>query len=181
MSTKTAVLASLFLACSALAQAQDTPPSAPEAKPAATTADDRRPGSGPNPFTDCGIGAALFPTVGWAAVTSNVIWDIGITALTSATASPQTCSGKRVAAAIFINDTYEKLAEETARGQGEHLHAVLKLLGCDASRHALVIGVARGAMGDVVAMPGYATQRRLDKAADFYGIIENAVSNSCAA
>lgn len=181
MSTKKTVLASIFLACSAMAQAQDTPPSAPEAKPAAKTADDRRPGSGPNPFTDCGIGAALFPTVGWAAVTSNVIWDIGTTALTSATASPQTCSGKRVAAAIFINDTYEKLAEETARGQGEHLNAVLNILGCDSARHAAAIEAARGAMGEAVATPGYATQRRLDKAADFYGIVESAVSGRCAA
>jgi hypothetical protein len=180
MSMKKTVLASIFLACSALAQAQDTPSSAPDAKPAAAT-DDRRPGSGPNPFTDCGIGAALFPTVHWAAVTSNVIWDIGTTALTSATASPQTCSGKRVAAAIFINDTYEKLAEETARGQGEHLNAVLNILGCDGARHAVAIEAARGAMGEAVATPGYATQRRLDKAADFYGIVESAVSSRCAA
>lgn len=181
MSMKKTVLASILLACSALAQAQDTPSSAPETKPAVTADDDRRPGSGPNPFTDCGIGAALFPTVHWAAVTSNVIWDIGTTALTSATASPQTCSGKRVAAAIFINDTYEKLAEETARGQGEHLNAVLNILGCDSARHAVAIEAARGAMGEAVATPGYATQRRLDKAADFYGIVESAVSSRCAA
>lgn len=181
MSLKKAVLASLYLACTALAQAQDAQPSAAEAKPATTTADDRRPGSGPNPFTDCGIGAALFPNVHWAAVTSNVIWDIGTTAVTSATASPQTCSGKRVAAAIFINDTYEKLAEETARGQGEHLNAVLNILGCDSTRRAEVIDVARGAMSETVATPGYATQRRLDKAADFYGIVEAAAGHRCAA
>ena len=62
-------------------------------------------GSGPNPFTDCGIGAALFPDTHWAAVTSNVIWDVGTTALTSATASPETCSGAKVEAAMFINET----------------------------------------------------------------------------
>ena len=33
-------------------------------------------GSGPNPYTDCGIGAALFSDTHWAAVTSNVIWDL---------------------------------------------------------------------------------------------------------
>ena len=50
-----------------------------------------KPGSGPNPFSDCGIGAALFPDTSWAAVTSNITWDIGTTALTSATMSPGTC------------------------------------------------------------------------------------------
>ena len=35
-----------------------------------------------NPYTDCGIGAALFPNTNWAAVTSNVIWDAGTTAVT---------------------------------------------------------------------------------------------------
>ena len=48
-------------------------------------ADPKAPGSGPNPYTDCGIGAALFPNTHWAAATSNVIFDLGITAITSAT------------------------------------------------------------------------------------------------
>src|SRR5688572_5993856 len=63
-------------------------PTAPEAakapEPAKAPAASKAPGAGPNPFSDCGIGAALFPKTGWAAVTSNVIWDIGTTALTSA-------------------------------------------------------------------------------------------------
>jgi hypothetical protein len=36
-------------------------------------------GSGPNPYSDCGIGAALFKDTEWAAVTSNVTWDLGTT------------------------------------------------------------------------------------------------------
>ena len=51
-----------------------------------------------NPYVDCGIGAALFPNTDWAAVTSNVIWDAGTTALISATASEDTCSGGDVSA-----------------------------------------------------------------------------------
>ena len=67
------------------------------------------PGSGPNPFSDCGIGAALFPETKWAAVTSNVIWDVGTTAVASATMSPQTCSGKQAKTAAFIYHTYDSL------------------------------------------------------------------------
>jgi hypothetical protein len=142
-------------------------------------ADNKAPGSGPNPFTDCGIGAALFSDTKWAAVTSNIIWDIGITAIISATASPQTCQGNKVVAALFIRDTYANLAEETAAGQGEHLTTVLNIYGCDGSRHASAVKQIRGAMGQAVAAPGYVDQAPLVKDANFYSIIDNAVSTNC--
>src|SRR5258708_18836019 len=88
----------------------------------------KAPGSGPNPYTDCGIGAALFSDTKWAAVTSNVIWDLGTTAVISATASPQTCQGKKVAPARFIDATYPSLPEEPPPGHGEHLTPVLNTL-----------------------------------------------------
>jgi len=141
----------------------------------------KAPGTGPNPFSDCGIGAALFSETKWAAVTSNVIWDVGTTAVTSATASPQTCNGKRVAAAMFINDTYEKLAEETARGEGEHLTSLLNILECGGNRQPLAIEATRGEMADVVAQPGYASQDRTQKASRFYDAVEGAVSRNCSA
>jgi hypothetical protein len=147
---------------------------------AAQAADTKAPGSGPNPFTDCGIGAALFPTVGWAAVTSNVIWDVGTTAVISATASPQTCQGKKVAAALFIRDTFERLAEETAQGQGEHLATVLNLFECGAAQQTAAAEATRATMGAVVSQPGYEALPRLDKAARFYNAVELAASKSCA-
>ncbi|WP_374244577.1 DUF3015 family protein [Zoogloea sp.] len=136
-------------------------------------------GSGPNPYSECGIGAALFKDVHWAAITSNVIWDLGTTALTSATASPQTCNARQVKAALFIRDTYEQLAEETARGQGEHLATALNLFECDAAAHAAVIGDTRKSMGEAVAASGYATQPRLDKAAGLYRAIASSAAQRC--
>jgi len=144
-------------------------------------AEDKAPGSGPNPFSDCGIGAALFSETKWAAVTSNVIWDVGTTAVTSATMSPQTCSGKKVVAALFIRDTYDKLAEETASGQGEHLTTALTLFGCGAHQQAAAAQQVRGAMGRAVSAPGYVDRPSIDKAAGFYSIVETAASNACAA
>ena len=144
-------------------------------------AEDKTPGSGPNPFADCGIGAAIFSETKWAAVTSNVIWDLGITAVTSATMSPQTCSGKKVVAALFIRDTYDKLAEETATGHGEHLRTALNLFGCANAQHAEATHQVRGAMGRSVSAPGYVDRSSIDKAANFYTIIETAANTSCAA
>lgn len=141
----------------------------------------KAPGTGPNPFSDCGIGAALFSNTKWAAVTSNVIWDVGTTAVTSATASPQTCNGKQVAAAMFINDTYEKLVEETARGEGEHLTSLLNIFECGGNRQPFAIEATRGEMADVVAQPGYASQDRTQKASRFYDAVEGAVSRNCSA
>ncbi|WP_185268365.1 DUF3015 family protein [Halopseudomonas xiamenensis] len=142
-------------------------------------AQNKTPGSGPNPFTDCGIGAALFPNTHWAAVTSNVIWDIGITAVTSATASPQTCSGKTVETALFIRDTYDTLVEETARGEGEHLATVLNMMECDSSRHAAATQTARAAMTQQVISAEYSSQSQLAKAASFYSIIESSAALNC--
>jgi Protein of unknown function (DUF3015) len=144
-------------------------------------AQDKSAGSGPNPFTDCGIGAALFPETKWAAVTSNVIWDIGITAVVSATASPQTCSGKKVTAALFIRDTYDKLAEETAAGNGEHLSVAMAMFGCAAAAQQATALQVRSAMGTAVAAPGYVDKKPLDKAADFYAILDKAAGTSCTA
>jgi hypothetical protein len=146
----------------------------------AAYAQDKAPGSGPNPFTDCGIGAALFSETKWAAVTSNVIWDIGTTAVISATASPQTCSGKKVAALAFVGKTHNMLAEEAARGKGEHLVSVLNLLDCKPANQGAAIASIRAGMATVVAKPGYAGSAPLDKAANVYNVVEHAVASTCA-
>jgi hypothetical protein len=146
-----------------------------------STTDPKAPGSGPNPYTDCGIGAALFPNTHWAAVTSNVIFDLGITALTSATSSPQTCSGRKVEAAVFIHTTSDELMEETAAGGGEHVVTVLSLFGCDAVGDVGAIREVRNSMGQAVTAADYLSQTRVQKAARYYSAVERAASHSCTA
>jgi hypothetical protein len=92
--------------------------------------------AGPNPFKDCGIGAALFTNTPWAAVTSNIIWDVGTTAVISATASPETCSGSSYTAAIFINETYESLEQDLIQGEGEYINTLASIMSCDADTAA---------------------------------------------
>lgn len=136
-------------------------------------------GSGPNPFSDCGIGAALFPETAWAAVTSNVIWDVGTTAVTSATMSPQTCSAKKLKTALFIRDTYEQLAEDVARGEGRHIATALEMFQCGENSRKTAIDEIRADMGKAVAAPGYTELQHLEHAGQMYNIIEKAASRSC--
>ncbi len=144
-------------------------------------AENKPAGTGPNPFSDCGIGAALFPNTHWAAVTSNVIWDLGTTALTSATLSPHTCNGKDMAAARFIGETYARLAEETARGEGEHLATVLDILECSPARQPAAIERTRSYMLNNVMSSGYESRSDLEKASNYYDSVKSAVNESCTA
>jgi len=147
--------------------------------------EDKAPGSGPNPFSECGIGAALFPNTGWAAVTSNVIWDLGITGITSATASPETCQGSSVAAAHFINATYENVVADTARGEGEYLTTLLQIYDCDSASHADVIEAIRGNIGENLVQEGYAEMSELEKSEAYFLVIDSEVRtafvNNCSA
>lgn len=142
-------------------------------------------GTGPNPFSDCGIGAAIFTETKWAAVTSNIIWDFGITGTTSATASPETCKGKRVETAQFIIDNYDNLAEETAKGEGTHLVAMLGVLGCEESAHSAIIATVRQSMMNVVGQSSYVDQDLIKKSSDYYDAVISAVDgefeSSCTA
>ncbi|UTW10651.1 DUF3015 family protein [Marinobacterium rhizophilum] len=146
----------------------------------ATLAETKPVGSGPNPYVNCGIGAALFPTTHWAAVTSNIIWDLGTTAVTSATSSPETCNKRNVEVAQFILETYDNLAEETAQGQGQHLSAMLEILDCRESSQPAVISAVRRQMGEQLGVAGYAEQTRIEKAAIYYDAVNSAAAG-CAA
>ena len=75
------------------------------------------PAKAANPYSECGIGAAIFPKNGAAAAISNVIWDLGSTAVTSATLSPDTCSAETVDTAKFILETIDNLESDVAIGE----------------------------------------------------------------
>ena len=133
-------------------------------------------GSGPNPFSDCGIGAAIFSNHKVLAVTSNVIWDIGTTAVTSATASPETCQGKKATAARFIIESYDSLAEETAKGQGEHLATLMSILEVDQVNQAAVIASLRAEMAKKLAETDYTSSNKQEKSVEYYNSVMIALS-----
>jgi hypothetical protein len=86
-----------------------------------------------NAWQHCGLGAAIFPDNGTAAAVSNIIWDLGTTALTSQMSSEETCSGNRGQTVTFIKETFPALENDVAMGEGEYISAMLELRGCDAS------------------------------------------------
>lgn len=104
------------------------------------------PGEGPNPYSNCGIGGAIFPTVSWAAATSNVIWDLGTTAVSSATLSPETCNSKTVAMAEFIKGSYASLETDILNGRGDYLTSLSDVSGCNGEVSATFLGALRSGL-----------------------------------
>lgn len=104
---------------------------------------DGKAGEGPNPYSNCGIGGAIFPTVSWAAATSNVIWDLGTTAVSSATLSPETCNSKTVAMAEFIQGSYASLETDILKGRGDYLTGLSEVSGCSGEISAIYLGALR--------------------------------------
>lgn len=134
-----------------------------------------------NPWIDCGIGAMLFTETTWAAVSSNIIWDLGTTAVTSDYSSQHTCNSKNAKTARFIGVTYASLEEETVKGGGKHLHAMLNLMGCDASAHANIISGVRTDLGNSMRNATYLESTQEAKAEAYYNIVQTRISESHAA
>jgi len=132
-------------------------------------------GSGPNPFSDCGIGAAIFEN-NVAAAISNVIWDVGTTAVTSATASPETCNGKEVEAAAFIFESYEDLVVESSHGEGEHLDALLTILAVTDDSKANVVSELRVELANLISASNYSEQSAVQRAESLYNVLIDSVS-----
>lgn len=108
----------------------------------------------PNAWVDCGIGAMIFPSdnLEVAAAVSNIIWDLGTTAVTSALSSPESCSGlDNVEMAVFIQSTYASLESDLAKGEGDNLSALAELANVEdkdafvvALREEYAVSVASG-------------------------------------
>lgn len=99
-----------------------------------------------NAWRHCGIGAAVFPDNGTASAISNIIWDLGTTALTSATVSKETCNSELVVTARFIDENYAKLEAELAIGEGQHVDTMFNMFGVSAEQKAELLPKLRAAM-----------------------------------
>lgn len=130
-----------------------------------------------NPWQHCGIGAMIFDDNTTAAAISNVIWDSGTTAVTSATISPDTCNSKEIEVAQFIDETYDQLAIETAMGEGEYLAAALGLMNCSTAAGVDVVSQLRADLQSVSADADYAEQPHADKAFQYYNSLNHAAAN----
>ena len=130
-----------------------------------------------NPYSDCGIGAAIFSDNGAAATISNVIWDLGTTAVTSATLSPDTCTSGSADTAKFILETIDNLESDVAMGNGDHVDALAGLMQCDS--FVDIAALAADGYGDFVASDAYQSASKMDKASAFYDTLKTSNIQAC--
>ena len=130
-----------------------------------------------NVWRECGIGGMLFPETGWAAITSNITWDLGTTATSSNISSDSLCEGAEASTAKFVHETYTNLEEEVAMGRGKHLTALLTMLGCsdqtdrdqtNRDQMAMIVEGLRTDLSREMKMTDYAARTRLQKAEWFF-------------
>lgn len=137
-------------------------------------------GNEPNPWTKCGIGAMIFQEYPIPAAISNIIWDLGTTAVTSAASSKDTCYGKDTQTAMFIQETYANLEEETAKGEGQYVSAMLNILGCESTSHSNIVNAIRTDFSMSVSDPAYAEKSLQSKAESYYNIVMDKVASDYA-
>jgi hypothetical protein len=124
-----------------------------------------------NPWQDCGLGAMVFPEYPVAAAVSNIIWDLGTTAISSKISSDDSCAGERLQAALFIKETYHNLTQDVANGQGDHLAAVLDIYQCDASARSSIVSDLRKDYAQLINQTDYAVLSRDQKAAQLFDLV----------
>ena len=105
-----------------------------------------------NAWKHCGIGAMIFNDNGGAAAVSNIIWDLGTTAISSKASSVESCEGQRVKVAQLIQDNFDQVMEQTSMGEGQHLTAIMNMLEVPKANQQSVIASVRTQVAAVDAM-----------------------------
>ena len=134
-------------------------------------------------YMQCGlggmIGSALAPDMGLVAISTNVTWDLGTTAVLSNATAPEMCKGTASKVATLIHDSYTPLEQELAQGQGEYLDALLAVSECDAASDQVVSSVREGFAAEV-ALPGYASKTQYEKSEALFNLFQ-AKAGQCSA
>lgn len=117
-------------------------------------------------YTQCGIGGLLTspipsPVKEPLAVISNIVWDLGTTAISSNISSDGTCAGKPEKLASFISDSYDNLEKELAQGEGKYLDTLVSMSNkpADMTQEAYVASI-RSEFAKVVASNDSAFDKR---------------------
>jgi len=124
-------------------------------------------------YTQCGLGGAIFSNHAVMAAISNVTWDLGTTAVLSDISSPDSCTGTAVAAATFINESYATLEQDIAKGEGNHLSALMDIMDCSTTERSNVVDAIRSDFGSVVSAEGYSEFTQQQKSEELYNIIKS--------
>lgn len=122
-------------------------------------------------YTECGLGATIFPKHEVMAAISNVTWDLGTTAISSNYSSEENCKGAKVASAAFIHGSYSALEHDIAKGQGQHLSALMDIMSCDASARNDMVNAVRADFSEAVSAETYSMATAIEKSEQLYNIV----------
>ncbi len=126
-------------------------------------------------YRECGLGGLIAKgmknkdNADLVAISTNVTWDLGTTAVISGMSSPDTCARREVKVAAFIFKSYPELEKDLAMGQGEYLDALIKASG------ATDVDAIRAEFAKVVSDPAYPSMELRQKAEALYGIVMSQV------
>lgn len=131
-----------------------------------------------NVWRECGIGGMIFKDTGWAAITSNIIWDLGLSATSSNVSSDDLCEGPTANVAKFVHETIAVVEEETVIGEGSHLVTMLDMIGCEEGARSEIIKSVRADYVNELSSETYENQTKLDKAKNYHTILMNNVERN---
>jgi len=133
-----------------------------------------------NPWQHCGLGAIVFPETPIGAAISNITSDLGTTAVLSKVLSEESCAGNTSnQAAVFIYDSYADLEEETLKGEGQHVAALLDIYNCGAEAKTQVKSGIQAKFVNDLSQPDYAKKAKFDKVKAYYNTVDGLAKSTC--
>ena len=111
-----------------------------------------------------GIANDAAATTPVAAAVSNIIWDLGTTAVSSNISSADSCEGGKAKVAAFIGKSYDNLELEIASGEGKYIDTLLTMTTKN-------ISDIRAEFAKVVASNEYSELNKVEKVEKLYNII----------
>jgi len=115
-------------------------------------------------YKECGLGAMIFNDTPVAAAVSNIIWDLGTTAVSSNISSEESCNGGKAKVAAFITKSYDDLEVEIASGEGKYFDTLASMTDKDMKS-------IRAEFSDLVASNEYAKLSKEKKIEKLYNIV----------
>jgi hypothetical protein len=122
-------------------------------------------------YSECGLGATISPKNGGVAAVTNVTFDLGTTAVSSNISSPQTCAGGKVRSAKFIHESYDMLASDISRGEGNYLDSLVALSGKSGSEAEGMKREIRQEFAAVVQSDAYAEMNQMQRSESLFNIV----------
>ncbi len=82
--------------------------------------------------------------------------------------------------ALYVGATYANLEEETAKGEGEHMHAMLNIMGCNVTSHPAIIESIRIEFHNVLQKSDYSSKTKLVRAEEYFNLVGENIDSSYA-